>query len=212
MIRNAVCWVMLALFPVSLLAADTNATMLYAKGTAWVNGDAVPNSTVVFPGDLVQTKPDSMADINASGSNVMILPNSLVTVEGDGVAIDRGSVSVKTAKGLRTHTEDLTVSPTSNAWTEFEVANLDGKVKVMALKGDVSVSDESGTTTLSQGQQTTRDMSARKKKRRDTGAAPAAGGGVLDSPIAVGIGAAAIAGMMVWVSLQSPNPASPAQP
>ena len=33
---------------------------------------------------------------------------------------------------------------------EFEVANLDGKVKVMALKGHLSINDESGTTTLPQ--------------------------------------------------------------
>jgi ferric-dicitrate binding protein FerR (iron transport regulator) len=212
MIRTFLCWVMLVVFPSSLLAADTNAAMLYAKGTAWVNGGAVTESTAVFPGDLVQTKAGSMADLNASGSNVMIRPDSFVKFEGNGVAVDHGSVSIKTAKSLRTHTEDLTVSPTSNAWTEFEVANLDGKIKVMVLKGDVSVSDGSGTSTLSQGQQTTRDMSARKKKRRDNGAPAAAGGGVLDSPIVVGIGAAAIAGMMVWVSLQSPNPASPAVP
>jgi len=212
MVRNAVCWAMLVLFPLSLLAADTNAAMLYAKGTAWVNGGAVPDATAIFPGDLVQTKAGSMANINASGSNVMIRPDSLVTFEGNGVAVDHGDVSVKTAKGLRTHIEDLTVAPSANRWTEFEVASLDGKVKVMALKGDVSVSDESGTVTLSQGQQTTRDTPVTKKKRRNGGAAPAAGGGVLDSPIAVAVGAAAIGGMIVWVALQSPNPASPAVP
>jgi ferric-dicitrate binding protein FerR (iron transport regulator) len=209
MIRNAVCWVMLALFPGSLFAADANAAMLYAKGTAWVNGGAVPDSTAVFPGDLVQTKGGSMADINAHGSNVMIRPDSVVLYDAGGVTLEHGSVSVKTAKGLRTQTDDVTVSPTSNAWTEFEVASLDGRVKVMALKGDVSVSDESGTNTLSQGQETTRST---KKKRRNGGAAPAAGGSVMDSPIAVALGAAAIGGMIVWVALQSPNPASPAVP
>jgi hypothetical protein len=46
----------------------------YAKGTAWVNGDAVPNSTAVFPGDLVQTKPDSMADIREFGRIITLEP------------------------------------------------------------------------------------------------------------------------------------------
>jgi hypothetical protein len=157
----------------------------------------------------VQTKGGSMADINAHGSNVMIRPDSVVLYDGGGVTLEHGSVSVKTAKGLRTQTDDVTVSPTSNAWTEFEVASLDGRVKVMALKGDVSVSDESGTNTLSQGQETTRST---KKKRRNGGAAPAAGGSIMDSPIVVAVGAAAIGGMIVWVALQSPNPASPARP
>lgn len=212
MLRTAVCWMMLALFPMSLFAADTNAAMLYAKGTTWVNGGTVTDSTAVFPGDLVQTKSNSMANINASGSNVMVLSDSLVTFNGSGVSIDHGSVSVKTSRGMRTTADDLTVEPVSTSSTEFDVSNADGKVKIMALKGDVSISDDSGTTTLSQGQQTTRDTSITKKKRRSGGAAPAAGGGALDSPIVVGVGAAAIAGMIVWVALQSPNPASPSSP
>lgn len=210
MLRNAVCWMMLALFPMSLFAADTNAAMLYAKGTTWVNGGTVTDSTAVFPGDLVQTKFNSMANINAFGSNVMVLSDSLVTFNGNGVSIDHGSVSVKTSRSLRTTADELTVAPVSNSSTEFDVSNADGKVKIMALKGDVSISDDSGTTTLSQGQQTTRDTSVTKKKRRNGGAAPAAGGGILDSPIAVGVGAAAIGGLITWVALQSPNPASPA--
>ena len=110
MVRNAICWVMLALFPLSLSAADTNAAMLYAKGTTWVNGGAVTDSSAVFPGDLVQTKDNSMANINASGSNVMVLADSLVTYNGGGVSLDHGSVSVKTSRGLRTTADDLTVS------------------------------------------------------------------------------------------------------
>jgi hypothetical protein len=212
MLYRAVCWVMLAVFPISLWAGETSAAMLYAKGTTWVNGGIAPKSLAVFPGDFVQTKPNAVADINASGSNVIISSDSLVQFEGDAVAIEHGSVSVKTHTGLRTHTDDLTVLPSSNSWTEFEVANLDGRVSVIALKGDVSVSDGSGATTLSQGQQTTRDMSARKKKRRDAGAAPAGAGAAFDNPIVVAIGVGAIAGIAVWASLQSPNAASPAKP
>ena len=212
MLRNAVCWMMMALFPLSLCAADMNAAMLYAKGTTWVNGGTVTDSTAVFPGDLVQTKSNSMANINASGSNVMVLSDSLVTFNGSGVSIDHGSVSVKTSHGLQTTADDLTVVPVSNSSTEFDVSSAEGKVKILALKGDVSISDDSGTTTLSQGQQTTRETSVTKRKRRNGGAAPAAGGGILDSPIAVAVGAAAIGGMIVWVALKSPNPASPATP
>jgi len=142
----------------------------------------------------------------------MVLSDSLVTFNGSGVSIDHGSVSVKTSHGLRTTADDFTIAPVSTSSTEFDVSNADGKVRIMALKGDVSISDETGTATLSQGQQTTREASVTKKRRRNGGAAPAAGGGILDSPIFVGAGAAAIAGMIVWVAMQSPNPASPAVP
>lgn len=213
MLRNILCWMMLAVFPFALFAADSGAAaMLYAKGTAWLNGGTVPSSSAVFPGDLVQTKADSMANINASGSNVMILPDSLVKFEGNAVAVDHGSVSVTTAKGLSTHAEGVTVTPVSDKWTEFDVSNADGKVLIMARKGDLSISDGSDTTTLPQGQQTTRDDSATRKKRRSGGAAPAAGGGILDSPIVIAAGGAAIGALVTWVLLQSSSPASGSNP
>ena len=211
MLRNILCWTLLAVFPLSLLAADSGAAMLYAKGTAWLNGGTVPRSSAVFPGDLVQTKPDSMANINASGSNVMILADSLVKFEGNAVAVDRGGVNVATAKGMSTHAENLTVTPASNAWTEFEVNNAEGKVQIIARKGDLSISDGSETSTLPQGQQTTR-QSATKKTRRSGGAAPAAGGGILDSPIVIAVGAAGIGALLTWVAIESSNPSSPAVP
>jgi hypothetical protein len=211
--RYVLCWVVFALFPMSLLAADSGAAMLYAKGTAWLNGSTVPNSSAVFPGDLVQTKTDSMADINAPGSSVMILPDSLVTFEGDSVAIDHGGVSVTTAKGMSTRAENLTVTPISDGSARFDVDDVNGKVQIVARKGSVSISDESGTTTLSEGQETTREApTKRAKKRRAGGAPPAISGGVMDNPVIVGIGGAAIGALTTWVLLQTSNPASPAVP
>jgi hypothetical protein len=86
------------------------------------------------------------------------------------------------------------------------------------------VTDDNGTVTLPQGQQTTRDEQSsdqsdkstdkdkKKNKKRAAGAAPAAGGGILSSPLAIGIGAAAIGGVTAWVLIKSDNPVSPSQP
>jgi hypothetical protein len=107
------------------------------------------------------------------------------------------------------------VSPAAGVWTEFEVRDVDGKVQIAARKGELSISDETGTTTLAQGQETTRDESPsqnkRSKKQQGAGTAPAAGGRLLDSPWAVGIGAGAIVGVTAWVLIRSDNPASPSQ-
>jgi hypothetical protein len=201
-----------------MFAADSGSAMLYAKGTTWLNGSTVPKSSAVFPGDLVQTKPDSAANINAAGSSVIILPDSLVKFEGAAVSIEHGSVTVATSKGMTTRAGDVTVSPASNALTEFDVSDLNGTVQIVARKGDLSVSDGSQTSTLAQGEQTTRDDSQpdqdrKKKKRRGGGAAPpAAGGGILDSPVAIGVGAAAVGGLITWVLLQDDEPASPSKP
>jgi hypothetical protein len=216
-LRNVVCWMMIALVPVSLWAADSSPAMLYARGAAWINGGAVPRTSAVFPGDLVQTRSDSVASINASGSNVVVLADSLVKFEGPAVALEHGSLKVATSRGLSTHTGDITVAPASNGWTEFEVKQVsDDSVTVIAQKGDVTVSDGSNSSTLSQGQQTTVDNSAEKKKkkkrRKGGGAVPATSGAVLDSPVVIYGGAAAVGGLLTWVLLQDSNPVSQVAP
>jgi hypothetical protein len=215
-LRPIACWIMIAAVPVSLWAADSSPAMLYARGAAWINGGAVPRTSAVFPGDLVQTRSDSVASINASGSNVVVLADSLVKFEGPAVALEHGSLRVATSKGLSTHSGDVTVAPASNGWTEFEVKQIsDDSVQIMAQKGDVTVSDGSNTSTLSQGQQTTVDNSAEKKKkkrRKGGGAVPASGGAVLDSPAVIYGGAAAVGGLLTWVLLQDNTPVSQVAP
>ena len=64
--------VLMLVVPASLWAADTTAAMLYANGPAWLNGASVPKSSAVFTGDLIQTRTDSVANIKATGSNIMM--------------------------------------------------------------------------------------------------------------------------------------------
>lgn len=211
MLRKIIGLMMLVAFPMSMFAADTGAAMLYAKGPTWVNGSPIPQSAAVFPGDLVQTKQDSVANINASGSSVAILADSLVKFDKGSLALDHGSVSVATSKKLATQAGAVKVTPASDAWTEFQVSQAGDKVQIIARKGNVSISDDSGTTTLSPGQQTTRYASY-KSKQSGGGAVPAAGGGILDSPIVIGVGGAAVGALVTWVLLQGGKPLSPSAP
>jgi hypothetical protein len=206
--------------PASLFAVDTTAAMLYADGAAWVNGSHVPKSSAIFAGDLVQTRSDSAANIHAPGSSITVFGDSLVQFQGTSLKVEHGGVSVSTSKGIFTTAGDVRVSPVSNAWTEFNVTDTDGIVRIAARKGDLTITDDSGTVTLAQGQETTRDEQSdqgdkdkkKKDKKRAAGAAPAAGGGVLDSKGAIIAGSAAIAGVTAWVLLRSDNPVSPAAP
>jgi hypothetical protein len=130
------------------------------------------------------------------------------------VKLEHGRLSVSTSKALATRAGDVTVSPAASVWTEFEVKDVDGTVQIAARKGDLTISDETGTsTTLAQGQETTRDESQsqdkkKKKKKRSDGATPAAQGGILDSPWAIGIGGAAVVGTGIWVLTRSDQPVS----
>jgi hypothetical protein len=205
---------MIIIFPAALFAADQASAMLYSHGTATLlNGSSIPRSSAIFSGDLVQTNKDSVANINATGSTVLVLNDSLVQYEGDSVNLEHGGVSVSTSKSLATRAGAVTVSPAAGVLTEFEVRDMDGRVRIMARKGELTVSDGTGTTTLAQGQETTRDEESekdkdKKRKRAGGGTAPAAAGGALDSPVAVGIGTGVVAGVAAWALIKGDDPTS----
>jgi hypothetical protein len=216
-LRSAISIVLAMLVPAQLLAGDSASAMVYTNGTAWVNGSTVPKSAALFNGDLVQTRPDSTANLSASGSSVMVLADSLVKFQGSGVEIEHGAVRVSTAHGLATQAGEVIVKPTGNSWTEFQVRDVDGTVQIVATKGDLTVQDPQGTSTVQEGQQTTRDDTSnpekkKKKRRRGTGAATAAGGGILSSSAALYTGIAIVGGVTTWVLVQGDDPLSPACP
>jgi hypothetical protein len=216
--RSAVCCLLVILFPAQvMLAGETASAMLYTNGAAWLNGSEVPKSAALFAGDMLQTRPDSTASIQANGSNVMVLADSLVRFEGSAVELEHGAVRVTTSRGLAARAGDVTVKPAANTWTEFQVTDVDGRVQIAANKGDLTVQDDKGTTTVTQGQQTTRDDTTdtekkKKKRRHGAGAAPAAGGGIMSSTPVVYGGLGVVAGVGLWVWLQQEPPVSPACP
>jgi len=225
--RRMVSYVLLILFPAAMFAADSSAAMLYTNGAAWVNGAHVPrSSSAIFSGDLLQTRYDSVANINEPGSSITVQSDSLVQFEGASVRIEHGGVTVSTSKQVATTAGDVKVTPAAFSWTEFNVVDVDGTVHIAARKGDLTISDGKDVFTLAQGQETTRaetssdtnqdnkdSKDAKKKDRkRAAGAAPAAGGGILNSPVAVGIGGGAIVGVAAWVLIKNDNPASPSKP
>ncbi len=220
--REMVSCVLLLLFPGSMLAADSNAAMLYINGAAYVNDARVPRaSAAIFSGDMLQTRPNSVANINEPGSSITVLSDSLVQFEGKSVDIQHGGVTVSTSKGVGASAGDVKITPKSNAWTEFKVVDIDGTVKIHAEKGDLLVDNGSNVLTLAQGQpdQTVdennpaaKNSKKKKNKNQAPGASPAAGGGALSSPIAIGVGAGAILGITTWVLVKSSNPASPSKP
>jgi hypothetical protein len=212
--RKILSCLMIIIFPAALFAADQASAMVYTHGPALLNGNNIPRTSAIFSGDLVQTNKDSVANINATGSTILVLNDSLIQYEGDSVSLEHGGVTVSTSRSLATHVGAVTVSPAKGAWTEFEVRDVDGKVRIVARKGDLTVSDDTGTTTLAQGQETTRDEQSdkkKKKKREGAGTVPGAAGGSLDSPVAIGIGTGVVVGLGAWALIQGDEPASPAR-
>jgi len=131
--RAILSCVLVFVLPASLFAADTTAAMLYTNGTAWINGGSFPRSSAIFSGDLVQTKADSVASIKAPGSSVPVSSDSLVQYQGDSIRLE--GMSLATSKNMAARIGALRVVPASAGWTEFEVRDTDGAVKIVARKG-----------------------------------------------------------------------------
>jgi hypothetical protein len=214
--RKIVSCGLVAILPAALWAADTNGAMLYTTGTTWLNGGPVPKSSAVFPGDTIQTREDSVANMTAVGSSINIGQDSLLEFQGDSLKLERGAVTVSTSKGLATRIGEITVRTASGStWTEFDVKDTYGTIVIAARKGDLVITDASGTTTLAQGQQATRDESEpqKKKRRRVGGAAPGASGSVMDSPAAIYTGLGIVTGVTLCVLFcTGDDPPSPSKP
>jgi hypothetical protein len=221
-LRTYLCWVMVVLCPLSLMAADTGSAVLHSEGGVWVNGFEIAGSTAIFPGDLIETKPGFVANLDAEGSSVLIQPESIVKFEGTFLSLEHGNVSVGTSASMSVHVNCIKVEPVSNERTQYEVADVSGTVQVAARKNDVNITQasvlrkasqegaSSQSATVHEGQQATRDESI------VCGAAqrPAGVGHSLNAKW-LEIGGGAGAGVLVLCLLfcsSGPKPVSPSQP
>ena len=162
---------MAVLCPLSLLAADTGAAVVHSKGGVWVNGAEVADSTAVFPGDVLETKPGSVANLDAEGSSVLIQPQSVVKFQGNYLTLEHGSVSVGTSTSMSVHVNCIKVEPLSKDRTLYDVADFTGAVQVAAHKYDVNITqsgalgktpenNSSQSSVVHEGQQAIRDEAA----------------------------------------------------
>ena len=214
---------MVVLFPLSLLAADTGSAIVHSKGGVWVNGSEVADSTAIFPGDLLETKPGFVANLDAEGSSVLIQPESVVKFQGTFLSLEHGSVSVGTSTSMSVHVNCIKVEPVSNERTQYDVADISGTVQVAARKNDVNItqggvlrkttaqSSASESATVHEGQQATRDESA----VCGAAARPGAAGNALNTKW-IEIGAGAGVGVLVLCLIlckgTKPSNVSPSQP
>jgi len=188
MLRNVIACILIAVTPATLVAADADTgAMLYGKGKGvWLNGKPLPRSSAVFPGDLIQTQAESVATLDASGSGVIVFPDSLVKFEGNAISLQHGSVNVATSKGMVALAQQVTVTPASNTWTQFDVADTNGTIQIIASKGSLNVNCGKGTTKISEGEQATSDESGNCNKKKRSGPAPLpVNGGILTDPYIV---------------------------
>jgi hypothetical protein len=162
--------VILALFPLPL-AADSASAILHSKGGVRVNGNDAADSTVLFPGDVLETRSGFVAELDSDGSSVLIQPESVVKYQGTFLNLEHGGVAVGTSTSMSVHVNCIRVDPVSNNRTQYDVADVDGTVHVAARKNDVNIThtgaarktssqdDTARSATVHEGQQTSREES-----------------------------------------------------
>jgi hypothetical protein len=210
----------IVVLPVWLTAQSSGGAMLHSEGGVWLNGNPAPNSSAIFPHDLVQTQKDNHAKIDAEGWTVTVLPDTIVQFEGDELVLDHGGLQVSTSRGMRVRVNCLTVIPVTQEWTRYDVMDVDGKVRVVANERDVNIHYQgaaarrskaavSADVTVRQGEQVTRD------ERCGAAARPAevinAKGAILNSTWAKVAGGAALVSLCVLVC-RGDDPISPYKP
>lgn len=78
---------------VGLFAQTKQSYLLRSDGDVRVNGIAVPSTTIVSPGDVIETSKGSVAKIAAPGASTLIGENSRVSVKTGTLAVDHLSAA-----------------------------------------------------------------------------------------------------------------------
>ena len=223
--RHFVCLLMVVILPGSLQAQETAAAMLHSAGVGvMVNQNPAPASIALFSDDLIETQKAAVARIEATGSAADINAETMVQFEGNELVLDHGSLSVNTSRGMTVRVGCLTITPANDAeWTHYDVADLNGKVKVSALKNDVNIEERSGNlqpakqsahsnrVTVREGEQKSREEKCGAAEIRQSGSVPIAPA-IMNSKYAIAAGIAAIVGLTCWAVCRSGNPISPKDP
>lgn len=142
-LRSFLCWVLIAILPASLsgqaLPEQAGGAILHSEGGVWVNGYEAHDSSAVFPGDLIETKPGASANLSVEGSTILLAPESVGKYENNIFELDHGVVSVVTTTSFKVRVNCIRVVPVENDWTKYVVADLNRTVQVSAQKKDVNV-------------------------------------------------------------------------
>ncbi len=216
--RKLVCGVMIVIVPASMSAQGTDRALLYSDGGTWLNGKPAPASSAIFPNDYIQTQAAHSAKIDVEGSTAMMLPDTVVQFEGDELVLDHGSLQLSTARQMKVRVNCVTVIPVTADWTQYDVSDIDGKVKVSAYKKDVKIHAPGAARRSKQGASTDNIVHEGERSTRDEkcGAAgrPAevdGKGPLLDSIWAKGVGVGLI-GLACLIVCRTEDPVSPSKP
>ena len=173
-LRQFLSFVLVMSFSCASLGVESSGAraVLNASGKVQVNGNASRQITTLFAGDVIRTDEDSAANIIAGGSSVLVMPGASVKFLGNGMELTEGGMAIATSEAMTATVDDLIITPAGQKLSKYEIAEDEDTVVIAARQGNVAVSDGQQTSTVPEGQETTR-----KRKKKEGGATPAGSGG-----------------------------------
>lgn len=225
-------WVLVVVFPASVLVADSTSAMLNASGNVTVNDSPVERAIAVFPGDKVRTGANSIATLTSEGSSVMVPGNSLLVFSKSMVNVLCGTAVVKTSRGMGVRVGKMLVQPARGVQSRFQITQKEGELQIVAREGALAVDNGATTTALQPGRMLTaagscmnpaafaladdqatsptqtqtqsQDQNQNNNKKKKGGAAPPpAAGSSTGNALLYGAAAAGAAAFLVWVTTRS---------
>jgi len=219
--RNLVCGAMIVILPASFMGQDSTRGMLRSDGGTWLNGVQAPTAAAIFPDSLVQTQRGHSSRIDVAGSSVLILPETETQFQGDALVLTHGSLQLVTTTKMQVLVGCVSVAPTTAERTEYDVSDVDGKVKIVVSKNDVSVHSHSAAlvrskqaassdTIVHEGGQATREDRCGAPSKPENGVG--ASGPFLDSPLAIAAGFVVVGTLACLGLCHGDDPISPSKP
>ncbi len=224
-------WLLVVLFPASMVMADATSAMLNATGSVTVNGSPIERATAIFAGDKVQTGANSIATLTNEGSSVTVPGNSSLVFSKSFVNVLCGTALVSTSRGLSVRVSNLLVQPVRGAQARFQITQNEGQLQIIAREGTLAIDNGATTSSLQAGRMLTapatcmaapyaddqtssspmpQDQSQDQQgKKRGAGggmgrSVPPPTGGINTGSILLYAGAAGgVAGFLVWLTTRS---------
>lgn len=209
---------MLVIIPVTLLG-QTPAAILHTQGGVWVNGYEARDSSTVFEGDSLETKQAFSGTLTLEGTSVLLQPETVGKFYGDVFVLDHGSVAVETSRSFKVRVNCITVTPVQSDFTQYEVTDVNGIVRVAARKLDVNVTHELKVKPTVQSEASSQGGSVHEGEEKSygvtavCGAPPApVGPGSALNPKWIAIGAAGGGGLLLCILLCTGHGGGSTQP
>src|SRR5215469_2497602 len=139
-IFKATSFLLLLVFPVTALAADSSGVVLYPQGQVLVNGAPISRSQAGFAGDRYQTSKDSALVMSGFGSSVQVAPSSDISFLATGVRLNSGNTMIATSGNLSASVVNLTIRPV-NPQARYQIQQNATQVIIAAHEGALRISD-----------------------------------------------------------------------